>query len=315
MLVVVTESKTASTKPLDDVAVVSPDAPRRPGWLRLVLVSDTHNVDLPSSCFPPGDLLVHAGDHTADGLGSELVGAAAWLRSLAPHYTHGVVAIAGNHDKPLDVETWLSAAPHSQPGETWTDASMSRVRALYDDGPLGHDARGSLRLLHHSDISVGGLRMFGSPYVGLTPKRQAMTPDDPRRCEGFVRDHARLEELYAAIPANLDVLVTHGPPLGILDSSVQYGGVQRPTPIAIGSRALRDRLLAMKPTERPRLHVFGHEHDARGFVCDEELGCIFVNAAAVDGDRGIVAKGGGYSMKEGFRPFVVDVRVRASSAE
>jgi hypothetical protein len=35
----------------------------------------------------------------------------------------------------------------------------------------------------------------------------------------------------------------------------------------------------MAPGDRPRLHVFGHEHDARGVIVDQELGMVFVNAA------------------------------------
>ena len=61
---------------MNDVAIVPPDSPRAPGLVRLVVVSDTHNVDIPISLFPPGDLLIHAGDHTMNGLPSELKGAA-----------------------------------------------------------------------------------------------------------------------------------------------------------------------------------------------------------------------------------------------
>lgn len=292
---------------LNDVAVRPADSPRAPGWVRLVIVSDTHNVDIPLSLFPPGDLLIHAGDHTTTGLSSELTRAAAWLRSLAARFTHGVVAIAGNHDKPLDAETWLRAAPHSQPGAPWTRESMTTALSLFDDGCIGDGGPGSMRLLQHAAAEVAGLKLFGSPYVGLTPRRQAMERDNPRRNEGFVRDEAHLASRYADIPAGLDVLITHSPPLGVLDASVQYGGVPRETPIAIGSAALRDRLRAMRPAERPRLHVFGHEHDARGLVCDQELGMVFVNAAAVNGDQGLIKQGGGYVMKDGFRPWVIDI--------
>lgn len=296
--------------PVNDVVIVSPDAPRTPGWMRLVIVSDTHNVDIPLSLFPPGELLIHAGDHTTKGRVPELTGAAAWLRSLAARYTHGAVAIAGNHDGPLDAETWLAAAPHSQPGVPWTTESMAEMRSLFDDGGVG-----PLRLLQHSATEIAALTFFGSPYVGFTPRRQAMVHDAPLRYEGFSRDHVRLAELYADIPSGLDVLITHSPPLGILDSSVQYGGVPREAPIAIGSAALRDRLRAMRPADRPRLHVFGHEHDARGVLCDQELGIVFVNAAAVNGDNGVIHKGGSYAMKEGFRPIVVDIRGSAGPNE
>ncbi len=293
---------------MNDVIIQAPDAPRAPGWVRLVVVSDTHNVDIPLSLFPPGDLLIHAGDHTTRGLSSELTRAAAWLRSLAARYTHGVVAIAGNHDRPLDAETWLRAAPTSHPGEAWTQASMTRAQSLFDDGGLEDGASGSMRLLQHVATEVAGLKLFGSPYVGLTPRRQAMERDNPLRNEGFLRDHTRLVELYADIPTGLDVLITHTPPLGILDASVQHGGVLRETPIPIGSPALRDRLRGMRPADRPRLHIFGHEHDARGVVCDQEMGMVFVNAVAVNGDQSTVSQGGSYAMKEGFRPWIVDIR-------
>ena len=292
---------------MNNVAIMPPGSPRTPGWVRLVIVSDTHNVEIPTSLFPPGDLLIHAGDHTVAGLSFELVSAAAWLRSLASRYTHGVVAIAGNHDRPLDVETWLGAAPHSQPGESWTTETMAGARSLFDDLCPG-GGRGPLRLLQHSAAEVAGLRLFGSPYAGLTPRRQAMAEDNPQRNEGFLRDHARLAELYADVPTGLDVLITHSPPLGILDSSVQYGGVPREKPIAVGSAALRDRLRAMRPADRPRVHIFGHEHDARGVVCDPEMGMVFVNAAAVTGDQATLKRGGRYVMKEGFRPWVVDIK-------
>ncbi|MFO0605360.1 MAG: VOC family protein [Polyangiales bacterium] len=297
-------SDAASSHAMNDVVIVPPDAPRTPGFVRLVVVSDTHNTDIPLALFPPGDLLIHAGDHTRNGLRAELEGAAAWLRSLAAKYTHGVVTIGGNHDRPLDAETWLQAAPHAQPGEAWTHESMAGARGLFDDG-LGE---GPMRLLHHAARDVAGLTLFGSPYVNLTPRRRALGPDDPMRHEGFNRDEARLAELWRDIPAGLDVLITHGPPLGILDTSVRYGGVPREAPIAIGSAALRDHLRGMRRADRPRVHVFGHEHDARGVVVDEEMGMVFVNAAAVDGDQGVVKRGGGYVVKEGFRPFVVDVR-------
>ncbi|GBO54652.1 hypothetical protein APA_2599 [Pseudanabaena sp. lw0831] len=288
--------------------MISADTPRTSGWLRLVIVSDTHNVDLPLSLFPEGDLLIHAGDHTKNGLFSELTDAAVWLRSLADRFTYGVVSIAGNHDKPLDVETWLQAAPLSQPREIWSSELMTNARDLFNGN--GIDERYvPMRLLQHSAEEIAGLKFFGSPYIGLTPRRQAMTQDNPLCYEGFARDPLRLMELYADIPSGLDVLITHSPPLGILDSSVQYGGVLRENPIAIGSVALRDRLRGMLPSERPRLHIFGHEHDSSGVFWDEELGILFVNAAAVNGDQGVIKQGGDYAMKEGFRPWLIDIRV------
>ena len=68
------------------IAIISADAPPTPGWLRLVIVSDTHNTNIPISLLPKGDLLIHAGDHTESGFLSELTDAATWLRSLAVQF-------------------------------------------------------------------------------------------------------------------------------------------------------------------------------------------------------------------------------------
>ncbi len=293
---------------ISDTVVMSADRPSTSGWLRLVIVSDTHNVDIPISRFPEGDLLIHAGDHTKNGLISELNDAANWLHSLAQRYTYGVVSIAGNHDMPLDAETWLQAAPLSQPEELWNSELINTARDLFNRSGIDEVP---IRLLQHSAEEIAGLKFFGTPYIGLTPRRQTMTLDNPLRSEGFSRDHQRLIELYADIPSGLDVLITHSPPLGILDSSVQYGGVLREKPIAIGSMALRDRLWGMHPSERPRLHIFGHEHDSNGVFRDEELGILFVNAAAVNGDQGVIKSGGDYAMKEGFRPWLIDIKVNS----
>jgi len=43
---------------------------------------------------------------------------------------------------------------------------------------------------------------------------------------------------------------------------------------------------------------------------DREMGMVFINAVAVDGDQTIVDHGGSYVMKPDFRPFVVDIRPR-----
>lgn len=56
------------------------------------------------------------------------------------------------------------------------------------------------------------------------------------------------EKLWSMIPENTDILVTHGPPYGILDTNIQNQHT--------GCPHLLQRVLAIKP----RLHVFGHIH-------------------------------------------------------
>ena len=87
----------------------------------------------------------------------------------------------------------------------------------------------------------------------------------PMFMEDCVSGHQ--EQLYAAIPDDTDVLVTHTPPYGILD---------RDGSILYGSRELLERV----HTIRPRLHLFGHIHKAHGTTNDGMI--VFSNAAIMD---------------------------------
>lgn len=74
----------------------------------------------------------------------------------------------------------------------------------------------------------------------------------------------RLADVWAKIPSDTDVLITHSPPYGILD--VVYGD-------NVGCEDLAKVLKRI----RPKLHVFGHIH--QGYGLKELDGTIFVNAS------------------------------------
>ena len=69
------------------------------------------------------------------------------------------------------------------------------------------------------------------------------------------------------IPHDVDVLVTHEPPIMILDKS---------SGIHWGNAPLWNRVLEVKP----HYHLFGHAHEANGII--EEDGIIFSNGAVLD---------------------------------
>jgi Icc-related predicted phosphoesterase len=64
---------------------------------------------------------------------------------------------------------------------------------------------------------------------------------------------AEIAEKWALIPADVQVLITHGPPHGILDV------VARPRRKHAGCEAMRDRIAELPDL---RLHAFGHIHEA-----------------------------------------------------
>jgi len=69
------------------------------------------------------------------------------------------------------------------------------------------------------------------------------------------------------IPKGTDIVITHEPPLGILDRSNN---------INWGNSAIRKRIEEVAP----RYHLFGHAHEASGVI--KRNGTIYSNAALTD---------------------------------
>lgn len=196
--------------------------------MRLVCLSDTHNRTA-GLAVPEGDLLLHAGDLTGSGSEEEVEQAASWLASL-PH-PHKVV-VAGNHD-------WLF------------QREPAKAQALLAQVP-------GLVYLEDRCATVAGLRIHGSPWQPWFFDWAFNLP----------RDGAELEQVWARVEADVDVLLTHSPPHGIRDATED------------GRHVGCERLRAALARLRPRLHVFGHIHEAAG---RERVGeTEHVNAAVLD---------------------------------
>lgn len=116
--------------------------------------------------------------------------------------------------------------------------------------------------LEDSGIEFEGKKIWGSPWSlwfrGMNP-----------RCAAFTRHtDTELEENYRKIPLDTDILVTHNPPYGILDCTRDD--------LPVGSPALRRIVEEIEP----KLHVFGHIHEAHGWI--KKKGTTFINASLVD---------------------------------
>ncbi|MFN0060039.1 MAG: metallophosphatase domain-containing protein [Planctomycetota bacterium] len=95
--------------------------------------------------------------------------------------------------------------------------------------------------LEDSSVEVEGLRFYGSPWQPWFGGWAFNLDRGPQ-----------LREKWDLIPMQTDVLVTHGPPHGHLDRTWD-GRI-------VGCEELR---IAVERV-RPRLHVFGHIHEAYG---------------------------------------------------
>jgi predicted phosphohydrolase len=151
---------------------------------------------------------------------------------------------------------WLGELPHRHKlltfgnHEFWFEADERR-RYLLPDATV----------LLNEGVEIDGLRIWGSPVTPLYGGAFGLSSPKDR-----VRHWAR-------IPRDTHVLVTHGPPHGILD---------RP-PGQEEHQGDPELLEAIKGLPELRLHVFGHVHGANGMV--ERNGVTFANVAlmGVDG--------------------------------
>lgn len=109
--------------------------------------------------------------------------------------------------------------------------------------------------LQDEAIEVEGVKFYGSPWQ---PWFFDWAFNLPRG--------KALADKWAMIPPDTDVLITHGPPLGVGDLTMQ------------GDRAGCADLLARVQEIKPRFHVFGHIHEGYGVTKDEHT--TYVNACS-----------------------------------
>ena len=122
--------------------------------------------------------------------------------------------------------------------------------------------------LEHEAAIVEGHTIFGSPY----------TPNFGNWY--FMKDRAKLSRYWEILGTNIDVLITHGPPKGILDltENPDYTLEQ------CGDGALYKKVMKVKPT----YHIFGHIHDCkecRNAGMLKRDGITFINAAVIEDGR------------------------------
>lgn len=181
--------------------------------MKIAAISDTHGLEFNR---PWANVFIHAGDMTAWGeypetlvLGRKL--AFEGTEDGMPPYDE-VILVPGNHDNAL------AAFPKS---ELWTFSKHTH-------------------LLIDQAWEYNGLVFYGSPwtprFVGQNPQFMAFTATEDQ-----------MRDRFENIPAEVDVLITHGPPKGILDNGQ-------------GSEALREAV----ERRRIRVHLFGHVHEQGG---------------------------------------------------
>ncbi|CAE6437218.1 unnamed protein product [Rhizoctonia solani] len=229
----------------------------RPGknWTRFVCVSDTHKKTIP---LVDGDILIHAGDFTTFSNGYKA--ALDWIKELRHPQK---VLIAGNHEYNLDLKCRSEIYGR---GGSQMAAELDEDRRMLTD-QSATDA--NLTYLEVSSADIPGesgkkWSIHGSPY---TPEYGTMGFSYPRSVENT---------MWSNVPQSTEILVTHGPPFGILDLA-RYGKSH------VGCPGLSHTVLHRLP--HVRLHVYGHIHESRGVEIHQGSAgqdIVFVNAACRD---------------------------------
>ena len=224
---------------------------------RFLVISDTHNFEfeddsanpVPLSLpLPKADVVLHCGDLTHCGGVSSYKKA---LRVLGTIDAELKLVIAGNHDLDLDEQYW-------------------NTHLEEDDEPEDHSR--ALEVMNGQFAVEAGVTYLEEGTYTFTLKNGAnftiyASPYTPACGDwAFAYDHGqdRFNELHQVadgsksiakhpIPEfpNIDVVMTHGPPQGILDICPQ------------GNVGCRNLLQAVRRA-RPRMHCFGHIHEGNG---------------------------------------------------
>ena len=192
----------------------------------LTIISDTHNKHKHiTGDLKGGDLLIHAGDLSSMGYEHEITEFAKWYNGLE-NYDHKVF-IAGNHD-------WGFQNNSEKIKGLLT--GYKNIDYLEDDWITVGDG-------DPHDNNTQTAKIWGSPWQ----------PEFYNWAFNLPRNGWELETKWNDIPNDTDVLITHGPPYGVLDF-VQNGrkrGLE-----FVGCEQLMFRVERLKPL----LHEIGRAH-------------------------------------------------------
>lgn len=217
--------------------------------MRIVTISDTHNKHKQLT-IPDGDMIIHCGDFTSLGRSDEIKDFIKWFSRLPHKYK---IMIAGNHDWGLEID-------QSQ-YDKW---SLYRYQPHMDLLDIRQEILPLMKAndiiyLNSSSVEIEGIKIYGSP----------VSPE----FHGWAYNRFRGEDIkkeWDGIPDDTNILITHGPPFGILDKTT------------IGQKHVGCEELAQKIQKLPdlKLHIFGHIHENRGII--KLFNVTYINTSSLD---------------------------------
>lgn len=193
--------------------------------MKIAFISDTHckhnlideyirNADI--------DILIHSGDGANTKVrainNNELRDCLTWMESFT-HIDHKIY-VPGNHDTSFE-----SGLVHKTDFKN-IDFLINDWIQIYPDG----------------DMNNKPITIYGSPFTPNFGSNWA-----------YNSNRNKISKHWELIPLDTDILVTHGPPKGILDHTFEQGNMM----LSVGCKSLLNKVLEIQP----KIHAFGHLHD------------------------------------------------------
>ena len=217
--------------------------------MKIHCISDTHNKHK-QIYLSGGDILIHSGDATGRGESGEIEPFLKWYGSQ--DYTYKIF-VAGNHD--------------------WGfERNPERYQEMCE--------KYGVTYLNDSGIEIDGIKFWGSPVQPefcdwAFNRRIQEHPDGTSEYDKYhsypESKHEWIKPHWDLIPENTDILITHGPPKGILDYVSNHYHTDN-----VGCPHLLEAIKRINP----QLHVFGHIHKQSGILVDGNT--TFCNASQLN---------------------------------
>lgn len=115
----------------------------------------------------------------------------------------------------------------------------------------------NIHYLYENDIVIDNIKFFGTPWQ----------PYFYNWAFNLERDGKEIEAKWNKIPNDTDILITHCPPFGILDTVKDDN---------MGCKLLLKKVLEIKP----KIHIFGHNHNCYGKEQKDNI--LLINATMLN---------------------------------
>jgi len=220
--------------------------------MKIVTISDTHwkfnEVEVPEC-----DLLLHAGDISGRGKDEEIISFLDWYANQSAECK---VLIAGNHDFGFEKKP------------EWCEQECKKRNIIYLN-----DSGYTYRFANENG-EPDKVEIWGSPvqpeFCDWAFNRARTKEESADFGKGPYNHYDYIGTHWDLIPNGTDILITHGPPFGILDQCSH------------GQRVGCEELLKKIEKIKLKMHVFGHIHEARGVIVNKLDTITYVNASSLN---------------------------------